>query len=66
MTATYAAAARMRAPADCPHRSFFLFGPRGVGKSTWLRAQFPRAHRIDLLDERLYQSYLVDPGAFAG
>lgn len=48
-----------------PRGSFFLFGPRGVGKSTWLRATFPRAHRIDLLDERLYQSYLVDIGSFA-
>jgi len=49
-----------------PRGSFFLFGPRGVGKSTWLRSVFPRAHRIDLLDEALYQSYLADVGAFAG
>jgi predicted AAA+ superfamily ATPase len=49
-----------------PRGSFFLFGPRGVGKSTWLRAVFPRAHRIDLLDEALYQSYLADAGRFAG
>jgi len=49
-----------------PKGSFFLFGPRGAGKSTWLRGAFPRAHRIDLLDEGLYQSYLADPGGFAG
>ena len=49
-----------------PQGSFFLFGPRGAGKSTWLRGVFPNAHRIDLLDERLYQSYLADIGAFAG
>jgi len=49
-----------------PRGSFFLFGPRGAGKSTWLRAAFPRAHRVDLLDEALYQSYLADIGAFAG
>lgn len=49
-----------------PPGSFFLFGPRGVGKSTWLRAAFPKAHRIDLLDEALYQAYLADAGAFAG
>lgn len=27
--------------------------------------RFPLARRIDLLDEALYQSYLVDPEAFA-
>lgn len=48
-----------------PRGSFFLLGPRGTGKSTWLRATFPRAHRIDLLDEALYQSYLADIGRFA-
>jgi hypothetical protein len=32
-----------------PARSFFLFGPRGTGKSTWLRQHFPRAVLIDLL-----------------
>jgi len=48
-----------------PRQSFFLFGPRGVGKSTWAKQQFPQALRIDLLDEALYQSYLVDPELFA-
>ena len=48
-----------------PKGSFFLFGPRGSGKSTWIRNAFPRAHRVDLLDEALYQSYLADIGAFA-
>lgn len=43
-----------------PAQSFFLFGMRGVGKSTWARAAFPKALRIDLLDEGLYQSYLRD------
>lgn len=46
--------------------SFFLFGLRGVGKSTWVRDQFPEAHRFDLLDEGLYQSLLADPAQFAG
>jgi predicted AAA+ superfamily ATPase len=49
-----------------PAGSFFLFGLRGVGKSTWLREQLPEAHRIDLLDESLYQALLADPGQFAG
>jgi predicted AAA+ superfamily ATPase len=48
-----------------PRGSFFLFGPRGTGKSTWLQSTFPQAHRIDLLDETLYQSYLADIGLFA-
>jgi len=47
-----------------PSSSFFLFGIRGVGKSTWARQQFPDAPRIDLLDEGVYQSYLRDAGRF--
>ena len=47
-----------------PARSFFLFGMRGVGKSTWARQALPNATRFDLLDEGLYQSYLRDPGLF--
>lgn len=50
---------------SCPRTSFFLFGPRGVGKSTWTRAQLAGAHRIDLLDEALYQGLLADPSLFA-
>jgi len=35
-----------------PRRSFFLFGPRGTGKSHWLAEQFPNAAAsFDLLDE---------------
>ncbi len=48
-----------------PKGSFFLLGPRGTGKSTWLQAAFPRAHVINLLDEARYQSYLADAGRFA-
>jgi predicted AAA+ superfamily ATPase len=39
---------------------------RGVGKSTWAKLNFPGAHRIDLLDEALHQSYLADASLFAG
>lgn len=49
-----------------PGGSFFLFGLRGVGKSTWIRGQLPDAHRFDLLDEGLYQELLADPEPFAG
>lgn len=48
-----------------PAGSFFLFGVRGVGKTTWVRSAFPEAHVIDLLDEDLYHSLLSDPAAFA-
>ncbi len=48
-----------------PAQSFFLLGPRGSGKSTWVRHELPGAHRIDLLDEALYQTYLARPGQFA-
>lgn len=48
-----------------PESSFFLFGLRGVGKSTWIRSQLPDAPRFDLLDETLYQQLLADPAPFA-
>lgn len=48
-----------------PESSFFLFGVRGVGKSTWIRSQLPDALRFDLLDETLYQQLLADPAPFA-
>jgi predicted AAA+ superfamily ATPase len=48
-----------------PPQSFFLFGPRGSGKSTWVREKMPDVPRIDLLDEARFQSYLANPGLFA-
>lgn len=33
-----------------PLSSFFLFGPRGTGKSTWIRQNFSQAVFYDLLD----------------
>jgi uncharacterized protein len=42
-----------------PVGSFFLFGPRGTGKSTWLRAMCHDAVWLDLLDpeaQRIYQA----------
>ncbi|MDJ0761368.1 MAG: ATP-binding protein [Myxococcota bacterium] len=33
-----------------PKQSFFLFGPRGTGKTTWVRHQLKDAIYIDLLD----------------
>lgn len=48
-----------------PNDSFFLFGPRGVGKSTWIKQNFSDVATIDLLDESIYQRYLADPHHFA-
>lgn len=47
-----------------PKQSFFLLGPRGTGKSTWLSQHFKQAQVINLLDEALYQNYLVDISLF--
>lgn len=44
-----------------PKDSFFLFGPRGTGKSTWLRQAFSQALYIDLLDQEAFRSYLARP-----
>ena len=44
-----------------PDRSFFLFGPRGVGKSTWLKHALPKAYFLDLLDTSLYLELSTDP-----
>ncbi len=45
-----------------PRGSFFLFGVRGAGKSTWARQTLPDAYVIDLLDEPRYQRLLANPG----
>ena len=57
---------------DPPADSFFLFGPRGTGKSTLVKAQFPDALLFDLLlpdtfrtlsahPERLRERMLAEP-----
>jgi predicted AAA+ superfamily ATPase len=48
-----------------PKKSFFLLGPRGTGKSTWLGSTFPDAYVIDLLAEDTYQRLLASPSLFA-
>ena len=42
-------------------RSFFLFGPRGTGKTTWIKQRFPDALYLDLLDHALYLELLARP-----
>ena len=44
-----------------PAGSFFLFGPRGTGKSTWLQQGFPEALRIDLLAPDVLRAYQARP-----
>jgi predicted AAA+ superfamily ATPase len=44
-----------------PRQSFFLFGPRGTGKSTWLRGAFPGALHLDLLDPALARDLASRP-----
>lgn len=44
-----------------PEQSFFLLGPRGTGKSTWLRERFPDALVVDLLDERVFREIGARP-----
>jgi predicted AAA+ superfamily ATPase len=48
-----------------PAGSFFLFGVRGAGKTTWTRATFPAAHVVDLLDESRFQALAANPGLLA-
>ncbi|MBI3535074.1 MAG: ATP-binding protein [Deltaproteobacteria bacterium] len=40
---------------------FFLFGPRGTGKSYWLKEKFPHSLYLDLLDGALYRTLLATP-----
>ena len=40
-----------------PAQGFFLYGPRGTGKSTWLAQMFPLALRIDLLAPELLRAF---------
>ena len=46
-----------------PDRSVLLFGPRGTGKSTWIRERFPHAATYDLLDTREALRLRKDPQA---
>ncbi|MBI4524958.1 MAG: ATP-binding protein [Deltaproteobacteria bacterium] len=42
-------------------QSFFLFGPRGVGKTAWLHHQLPGALFFDMLDYQVYTELLAAP-----
>lgn len=44
-----------------PAQSVFLFGPRGTGKSTWIRERFPDVLTYDLLDTSEALRFNKDP-----
>ncbi len=44
-----------------PQQSYFLFGPRGTGKSTWLKQQYPEAYWINLLDPEVFRFFSAAP-----
>ena len=46
---------------EIPDQSFFLFGPRGTGKSTWLRHELPGALFVDLLRPEVYRELSARP-----
>ena len=41
--------------------NFFLFGPRGTGKTMWLRDVFPQAYFVDLLDSSVFMMLSASP-----
>jgi len=49
-----------------PKQSFFLFGPRGTGKSTYLKEEFPNALYINLLLSKERDKYEAFPDALIG
>ncbi|HUF49857.1 MAG TPA: AAA family ATPase, partial [Longimicrobiales bacterium] len=46
---------------ELPAGSCFLFGPRGTGKTTWLRERLPAALHVNLLRAELYRELRARP-----
>lgn len=46
---------------DFPEQSCFVFGPRGTGKSTWIKANVPNSIYFDLLNPRLHRELAAYP-----
>jgi len=42
-------------------KSFFMFGPRGTGKTTWVKSAFHKAVYIDLLEAELFNDLTANP-----
>ncbi|MBI3443562.1 ATP-binding protein [Candidatus Woesebacteria bacterium] len=43
------------------NKSFFLFGPRGTGKTTYVKSRFPHAVYLDLLEAEVFTDLLANP-----
>ena len=46
---------------DPPKKSYFLFGARGTGKSTWAKQYYKQAKVIDLLEPDQFRNYVSFP-----
>jgi len=46
---------------DAPRNSYYLFGPRGTGKTTWLRSEYPQAILVDLLQPDQFRTLKARP-----
>ncbi|MBX7066888.1 MAG: AAA family ATPase [Parachlamydiales bacterium] len=51
---------RMLVPPDS-QQSYFLFGPRGTGKTNWVKSFYKNALYLDLLESGLYTNLLARP-----
>ncbi len=49
-----------------PDKSFFLFGPRGAGKTTWVKNSLPKAVYLDLLESELFNDLAANPQRLEG
>ncbi len=48
------------------NQSFFLFGPRATGKTTWLKSTYPHSQRLDLLHSETARLLLASPARLEG
>lgn len=46
---------------QAPAESFFLLGPRGTGKTTWVRQRFPDALTVNLLQPETFRELVARP-----
>ena len=52
---------RVKRAFACGNESFFLFGPRGTGKTTWLKENFKDAFVVDLLKNDIRLRLAANP-----
>jgi len=48
-----------------PNVSYLLLGPRGTGKTFWLKRLYPKALFVDLLEARTFNTLTADPQRLA-